>query len=340
MGHRVGHLLVTGGAGYLGSHVVLRLQRSGFRVTVVDDLSSGGGAGERPGDPFVRMDVRDRAAMAALLSRLKPEAVIHLAGRHRLDVSFEEPEVCAEVNLGGTACLLSAMREAGASRLILASGLCVYGCPPSGRVAEGSPRMPSSPLGRVMVAVEQLLEDAGQAFGLKSVILRVAHLAGAEEELAQREGCECWGGVVGRLARAAVRGDRARPFVVPCAGDQGQWNRPQALDLLHVSDAAAAFEAVLARLRAGSHLPVAFNVASGKAISLVELVEMARELSGLPVPAVRGPLGRGEAESLEADSRLLTERTGWSPKRSWAREILASALEWERRGVHKAPVGS
>ena len=164
-------VFVTGGAGYLGESVVAGLTRAGYRATAIDDLSRGTPNADTLADPFIRVDVRDRSALHALMSQHRPVAVVHLAGRHCPKSASERPEVAHEVNVGGTAALLAAMQTRSTRVLVHGSDIRLYG-----RVgqefAENAPLNPFCPLGHAAKATEQLVASCSDAWGLRACSLR------------------------------------------------------------------------------------------------------------------------------------------------------------------------
>jgi UDP-glucose 4-epimerase len=322
MGRRVGHVVVTGAAGFLGGHVVGELRRRNWEVTALDDLSRGHAEVTVGADHFVRLDCRDRSALYALLSNKHTDAVVHLAGLHEADRARRDPEVVTEVNVGGVASLLGAMRPANVRQLVVGSALDVYGEPGPQAVTEEAPRAPTTPYGRAQAAVEAVVEDAAEAWGLAHSTLRLAELGGPPA--VPLSGGYRSRRLIGRLVRAAQRDHSAEPFVVEGRRGPDGRHRPRVVDLLHVADAARAVAEALEAL-AGGRAPAVANVSRGAGLGLDDLVAEMRRVTERGVPAREGALLAGEPAVLLASPARFAQATGWTPVASEPEEILRGA---------------
>lgn len=301
-------VLVTGGAGYIGGHVVRALADAGRRVVVVDDLSTGR-ADRVPGVPLLRADLADAAtvpALAAFCAREDVTAVVHLAARKRVDESVRRPRWYARQNVGGTAHLLEAMAAAGAARLVLSSSAAVYGSPPAERVAEDDPTAPVNPYGATKLACEQMLRRTP---GLDAIALRYFNVAGAASA-ALRDDTED-NLVTTVLARLA-----AGEAPVILGDDYATADGTCVRDLVHVADVADAHVRALTALEESPGGAFrAFNVGTGRGVSVRAVAEhlIALDRPGA-VPEVRGRRP-GDPAAVVADVRRIARELGWTARR-------------------------
>jgi UDP-glucose 4-epimerase len=297
--------LITGGAGFIGSHVVEALLDDGHEVVVVDDLSTGrrenlDGALRR-GASFHEGDVTDVSGMHALLSEARPEAVVHLAAQIGVRHSVEDPGHDALINVGGTVSLLEAARAAGARRFVFAStGGGLYGEATTLPTPEDAPIAPLAPYGTSKAAAETYVTLYERLHGLSTVSLRMANVYGPRQDPVGE------GGVVAIFCAAAREGRAVTVY-----GD-GRQTR----DLVYVGDAAAAF-AIAVRSDAGG----AFNVGTGEETSVLELA------ARLELETQSAPGRIGEVRRSCLDPSLAAEGLGWRPATSLA-DGLARTLDW------------
>jgi UDP-glucose 4-epimerase len=289
--------LVTGGAGFIGSHLADALLARGDAVTIVDHFSHGHEANlERAhGAELVRADVTDVAALLGAFARARPEVVFHLAAQIDVRRSVEDPATDAHVNIGGTAAVLEAARHAGARRVLLASTASVYGDPAELPVPESAPVVPLSPYGAGKAAAEAYMAMYSRLHGLSTLSLRMSNVYGP------RQNPHGEAGVVAIFCAAAAEG---RPVTV--FGDGGQTR-----DFVYVADAAAAFLAGGDSAEQG-----ALNVAGGTETSVAALAE------ALGLRTEAGPARLGEVRRSSLDPGLAAARLGWR-----ARTPLADGLE-------------
>ncbi len=234
--------LVTGGAGYIGSHVVADLVASGRDVVVLDDFSAGLEERLIPGLPVVRASVLDRAAVAAALREHRVDGVIHLAARKAAGESVEMPLYYYRENVGGLLSVLEAMQETGVTRLVYSSSAAVYGTPPENPVVESVPLTPESPYGETKVVGEWMAAASGVAWGLSWVALRYFNVAGAgRDDL----GDTSVNNLIPMVFRALEQGQRPRIFGDDYPTPDGTCVR----DYIHVADLAAAHVAAASAVR-------------------------------------------------------------------------------------------
>jgi UDP-glucose-4-epimerase GalE len=329
-------VLVTGGAGYIGSHTAKALHEQGFLPVVYDNLSSGFREAVQWG-PFVHGDLRDAAALGEAMATHDVRAVIHFAGLIEVGRSTVKPDLFWDINVAGTTNLLTVMRGRGVGRLVFSSSAAVYG--QGGRstqesISESAEKAPSSPYGDTKLAAEWMIAAQCRAYGLTAVALRYFNAAGADPS-----------GLIGEahepethllpLAIAAALGD-GKPLTV--FGQDFQTPDGTCLrDYIHVTDLAAAHVAALnADLAAGAFEAV--NVGTGEGRSVSQVVAAVALAAGAPVPHSTGPRRDGDPPSLVADPRRARELLGWTPRHSSLEEIVTDALRWERRPAYGAGV--
>ncbi len=317
-------ILVTGGAGYIGSHTVFHLLRAGFEVTVVDNLSRG-----RPdavgGAALHVLDLADTGRLTELCRREDFDAVIHFAGYIAVGESMREPELYFRNNIGATLSLCEAMRDAGIRRLVFSSSAAVYGEPRQNPISEEQPCAPVSPYGESKWAVERILGWLDACRGLRSVSLRYFNACGAEPGSGLGEAHDPETHLIPLVLRAVKTG---RPVTV--FGDDYETPDGTCIrDYIHVSDLAAAHLAALHWLLDGGGSEV-LNVGTGRGYSVREVIGAAEQVTGRPVPHLVGPRRPGDAPVLVADAAKLRGKLGWAPRYTSLHEIVASAWEFER----------
>lgn len=332
-------ILVTGGAGYIGSHTCKALAGAGFLPVVFDDLSNGHAEAVQWG-PLVHGDVRDASAVANCIRLHDACAVIHFAGLIDVALSSRTPDVFWDCNLNGVAAVLVAMRQTGVRRIVLSSTAAVYGQPQfQGDLAplgESLPLHPINPYGESKLAAERLIAASTAAYGLEGVALRYFNASGADAE-----------GVIGEahnpethLIPLAI--DAAMGFGPPLTVFGADFGTPDGScvrDYIHVSDLARAHVLAL-DLEMGDAPFVAMNLGGGSGHSVREVIRAVDRATGRSTPFQLGDRRVGDPASLVADPALAQERLGWSPLYTELDEIVGSALAWRlnpRFGPASAP---
>lgn len=318
MGHRI---LVTGGAGYVGSHCAKLLVSKGFHVTTLDNLSQG--HAEAASGELVVADLRDRAAIHALMAE-GFDAVLHFAARMSVGESVDDPLGYYDANVGGTLVLLDAMRTHGCSRLVFSSTCAVYGRPPVVPIAEDTPFAPISPYGETKAAVERILRDSRAAGILNSISLRYFNAAGASSDGSLGEAHDPETHLIPIALDAAATGSQMKIFGEDYPTRDGTCVR----DYVHVEDLAEAHFLALNRLL--QDLPGgAFNLGSGTGYTVKEVLDGVASVTNLPVDRIIAPRREGDPPSLVSDTRH-TERTlGWTTQRT-LKVILEDAWRWHQ----------
>lgn len=314
--------LVTGGAGYIGSHMVRRLLAAGHEPVVLDSLA-GGHADAVGGAELVRADIRDRDALRNVLSRGRFEAVFHFAGLARVAESVERPLLYYDHNVAGGLALLRATIEAEIPRFVFSSSASVYGVPARVPIPEDAPLEPVCPYGRTKRMMELALSDLDRAGALRFAALRYFNAAGAalDRSLGERHDPETH--LIPLVLRAAATGEPVSIHGDDYPTPDGTCVR----DYVHVEDLVDAHVAALERLRTGAPSR-AYNLGTGMGCSVREIVEKAREITGRRIPVRVGPRRPGDPPVLVADPSRAGAELGFRPDRSDLGTILTSA--WNR----------
>lgn len=318
-------ILVCGGAGYIGSHMVNLLLDVGFQVAVLDDLSTGHRAA-LPEVSFFRGDVGDPDLLDAILSSRPFDAVMHFCARSLVSESVEQPLVYYQNNVANTLNLLEAMQRHGVHKLVFSSTAAVFGQPQQALIEENHPTNPINPYGRSKLMVEKALADAAAAYGLRAVALRYFNAAGAHPDGRIGESHDPETHLIPNVLEAALRGGKG----LKVFGD----NYPTAdgtcvRDYIHVDDLAAAHLAALDWMRdnEGFH---SFNLGNGQGFSVMEIIEAARRVTGRAIPFVVEERRPGDPASLVACADLAREALGWQPRYRDIETIMETAWRWHR----------
>ncbi|HYN96589.1 MAG TPA: UDP-glucose 4-epimerase GalE [Pilimelia sp.] len=300
--------LVTGGAGYIGAHVVHALRSAGEPAVVLDNLATGLAARVPDDVPLVKADVRDAAEVTNAVRQYAVTGVIHLAARKDVAESVAEPLTYYRDNLNGLRTVLGAAAAHGARDVVFSSSAAVYAPTPSGRVDETSATAPSNAYGRTKLAGEWMLRDAAAASGLRFAALRYFNVAGAGAPNLADVGQT---NLVPRLLRAAADGRPAQVYGLDHPTRDGSCIR----DYVHVADIAAAHVAAAAALRAGRIDAETINIGRGTGVSVLEMVDAVRRTTGRPLPVEPAPARQGDPPSVVAAANRATEVLGWSASR-------------------------
>ena len=318
-------VLVTGGAGYIGSVTAHLLKRRGYGVVIVDDLSRGYEHNVR-GLSFYKLDLAETDQVAGILLKEQVDAVIHFAAHSMVGESTRKPELYFLNNDGGSASLLSAMIEAGVKRLVFSSTAAVYGTPACVPIPEDSPFDPVNPYGESKVIVEKMLKWMDRCGGIRSIALRYFNASGADPESGLGEEHEPETHLIPLLLRAVVSGTPMTIFGNDYDTPDGTCIR----DYIHVADLAEAHLAAIEKLLAGGTSDV-FNVGTGGGQSVLEVLRAAEQITGSKVPHQIGPRRGGDPAALVADSSKLKKTLGWKPKFTDVKDIVATAWQFEQK---------
>lgn len=319
-------VLVTGGAGFVGSHACKALHRAGFRPVVYDNLSNGVPWAVKWG-PLEVGELEDEARLAAVIERYRPVGVLHFAAFIEAAESVHAPERFYRNNVGGTLALLRVMRAAGLDRLVFSSTAAVYGEPEVVPIPESHPLRPTTPYGRSKLMVEEILRDVAAADGLHYCALRYFNAAGADPdgELAENHNPETH---LIPLALQAAYG--LRPELKIFGTDYDTPDGTCIRDFVHVSDLADAHVLALRRLLAGGGNLVA-NLGTGRGWSVLQVIDAIERITRRPVPRRDAPRRGWDPAGLIADPALATEELGWTPLCGELGPMISQAVGWLNR---------
>ncbi len=324
-------ILVTGGAGYIGSHVVRALSRMNYTPVVYDNLD-GGFRDAVEGFEFIRGDIGDYDKLARVLKQRDIRCVMNFASYIAVGESVADPLKYYDNNVGRTIALFRAMKDSRVHNFIFSSSAAVYGDPDAVPIPEESPLRPSSPYGRTKFFIEEMLRDLGVSDGFQSVSLRYFNAAGADSS--------------GNIGERHVPETHLVPLVLRAAIDPSyaitvfgrDYDTPDGTcirDYVHVNDLADAHVLALRRLLDGKGSAV-YNLGNGSGFSVLEVIESARRITGKPIRAVDGPRRSGDPARLVASSRRAGDELGWKPAFDDLDGIVETAWQWERSGKRRA----
>jgi UDP-glucose 4-epimerase len=315
-------ILVTGGAGYVGSHCALALSRAGHKVVVYDNLSNGHERFAKWG-PLVRGDIRDKAALAAAFAAHKPDAVLHCAALIEVGESVKFPERFYDNNVVGALTLLEAMREAGVNAFVFSSTCATYGEPQRLPMDETHPQAPVSPYGWTKLMIERASRDLAAAHGLKFAHLRYFNAAGAaaDEGIGERHDPETHA-IPLALFTLLGRREGFKIFGQDYETRDGTCLR----DYVHVLDLADAHVRAIERLIGGGE-SLAANLGTGDGVTVKELLDAIARVTGKAVPAAPAPRRDGDSAALVANNAFARRELGWAPSRS-IDAVIADAWKW------------
>jgi UDP-glucose 4-epimerase len=325
-------ILVTGGAGYVGSHCVRLLVDAGHEVVVYDNLRLGHRAAV-PAGLLVEGDLAEEAKLAALMEDRKIEAVMHFAALALVGESVEQPHRYYQNNVVGSFHLLEAMRKAGVQRIVFSSTTATYGAPAAMPIAETAPQQPISPYGFSKLAVERMLDDYAAAHGLGFAALRYFNAAGAAADGSLGEDHRPESHLIPIVLQVALgQRDAVSIFGDDFPTPDGTCIR----DYVHVEDLATAHLAALTRLQPGRGIKL--NLGTGRGYSVRAVIEACRQVTGHPIPATIAPRRAGDPPELVADASLARKLLDWTPRYTTIAAIVETAWRWHRthpRGFEK-----
>jgi len=319
------NILVTGGAGYIGSHCCKALAARGHHPIVFDSLVKGYRENVRWGE-FVQGDVTDAAALEGCLDRFDVQAVIHFAALIEVGESVADPLAYYANNVGGTLQVLRAVRRKGIRDFVFSSSAAVYGTPERVPIEEDHPLQPLSPYGWTKRMMETMLEDFGRAHGLRWAALRYFNAAGADASAELGEAHRPESHLIPRVLDAAIEGRPVTVFGADYPTPDGTCIR----DYVHVSDLAAAHVAALEHLSGGGP-SLAVNLGQGRGYTVLEVIRAAEAVTGRRVALRVSERRPGDPPVLVASNRRAREQLGWAPRESALDHILRTAWEWHRR---------
>lgn len=320
------HVLVVGGAGYIGSHMVKHLSKAGCHVTTLDNLISGHRDAVIHGE-FILGDLADKKMLHQVFSNNRFDAVMHFASFIQVGESVKEPAMYYENNVTNTLNLLNAMQQANVDKFIFSSTAATFGEPRYSPIDENHPQIPINPYGRSKLFVEQLLEDYDLAYQLKSVCLRYFNAAGAdpEGELGERHDPETH--LIPLILQAA---SGRKPFISVFGRDYDTPDGTCIRDYIHINDLCQAHWLALTSLMSGAGSQ-RYNLGNGQGFSVQEVIDSAKRVTGREIKVVDAPRRAGDPARLVADSTKAMQQLGWAPELTDLDVILTHAWSWEQR---------
>lgn len=316
-------ILVTGGAGYIGSHTVKELIRAGYEVVVLDNLSKGHREFVLT-EHFVEADICDREALYEVFRRYPISGVMHFAALTSVPESVAAPASYYAVNLLGSLNLLEAMRAFGVKRIVFSSSAAVYGDPVRIPIPEDHPTRPKSPYGKSKLMAEEILSDYARAYGFSYVSLRYFNAAGSDPEGTIGEWHEPELHLIPIVLEAALG---KRPYVEIFGTDYETPDGTGVRDYIHVVDLAQAHVLALRHLEAGGSTGV-YNLGIGRGYSVREVIEVCRKVTGREIPVKEGPRRPGDPAILVADPCRAQRELGWRPRYTSLEPIVETAWAW------------
>ncbi len=327
-------ILVTGGAGYIGSHTLRALTKRGFRVLCLDNLSTGfrGFVGSVP---LVEADLANRGEIARAFSKGSVDAVIHFASHALVEESCRNPHKYYRDNIGNCLNLLEVMREHGVGLIVFSSSCSVYGIPQTLPIRETTPLDPVNPYGFTKMVIERILRDYEKAHGLRSISLRYFNAAGASADGGIGEWHDPETHLLPRLFQVALG---EAPVAEVYGQDYPTSDGTCVRDYIHVTDLAEAHMAALEYLFSGGASDV-FNLGTGKGCSVLQVLRQVASTTSRELPISYLPRRPGDPPELVADPSKARKILGWTAKHSSLDEIVESAWKWHRTN-HESPAAT
>ena len=316
-------ILVVGGAGYIGSHMVRELLDKGYDPLVFDNLSTGHDWAV-PEGRLVRGDLCDARALERLFAENRFDAVLHFASFIQVGESVTAPLKYYQNNVANTLNLLAAMEKAGVKRFVFSSTAAVYGTPAEVPISETAPLHPENPYGRSKLMMEEILADCGHAWGLQSACLRYFNAAGAHPSSEIGEAHDPESHIIPIVLQVALG---RREFITINGDDYPTPDGTCIRDYVHVCDLAQAHTLALEALLA-SRGSMTCNLGNGTGYSIREVIEVCRKVTGHPIPVRTGPRRPGDPALLVASSQRMMQEYGWRPRFAQLEAIVASAWQW------------
>jgi UDP-glucose-4-epimerase GalE len=320
-------VLVTGGAGYVGSHAAKQLAAIGHDVLIVDNLSEGhrGAIGQLP---FVSASLLEPQKLISAMKEHRTEAVMHFAAFAYVGVSVKDPAIYYHNNIVGSLTLLAAMREAKVNRIVFSSSCATYGNPQRIPLTEDHPQNPISPYGYTKLVIERALADYSHAYGLGYAALRYFNASGAAADGTLGEDHDPETHLIPLILQVALG---QRQSVDVFGTDYPTPDGTCIRDYIHVDDLATAHVAAIEKLQPGMQMKL--NLGTGHGASVQEVVDLCREVTGRPIPTRLVGRREGDPPQLVADASAAKRELGWQARYSM-REVIESAWNWHREHPH------
>lgn len=319
-------VLVTGGAGYIGSHVCKLLDQNGFLPVTYDNLCSGNREAVKWG-PFEEGDIRDRARLSAVIEQYKPRALMHFAALIQVGESVTNPSIYYDNNVYGSWCLLEEARAHNIEQVVFSSTAAVYGNPQSDKIPETDPWRPINPYGNSKLAMENMIRDYANAYPMNYAILRYFNAAGADPEAETGTAYKKDTHIIPLLMQVA---NGIMPEIKIFGTDYDTPDGTAIRDYIYIMDLAQAHLDALRYIRANKD-NVTLNLGTNSGYSVREVVETARAVTGQPIPAQETARRAGDPAILVADATEARTVLGWEPTRSDLKTIIATAWAWRQK---------
>lgn len=316
-------VLVTGGAGYIGSHVCKALSREGFLPVVYDNLCSGNAGAVRWG-PFEKGDIRDRERLSEVISRYRPTAIMHFAALIQVGESVADPANFYENNVYGSMCLLEEARAFGIEHMVFSSTAAVYGIPKASFLEESSDLKPINPYGQTKLTMENMIRDYSSAYGLNFAILRYFNAAGADEAGEIGTSYKKDTHLIPLLMRVA---SNMNPEIKIFGNDYDTPDGTAIRDYIHVSDLANAHVQALQKIMS-EKTNLTLNLGTNVGHSVKEVVETTRNITRHSVPAIDCERRAGDPHILVANAAKAQKLLNWKPNHSSLENIIQTAWNW------------
>lgn len=324
-------ILVTGGAGYIGSHVCKLLAKEGFLPIVYDNLSTGHAYAVKWG-PFVEGDLKDSAKLDQTFALYRPKAVIHFAANALVIESMAHPEKYYSNNIGSTLSLLAAMRRAHLMHLVFSSTCATYGNPCFTPITEEHPQSPINPYGRTKWMIEQMLDDFEQAYGMRSIKLRYFNAAGADLDTQIGEDHTPETHLIPLMIQTALK---QKEEIVVYGTDFPTRDGSAVRDYIHVCDLADAHVRAL-RYLLSEQTSLTLNLGTGQGYSVLEILSAVQTYSGQSIPVRFEKSRSGEPACLVASAQKAERILGWNPMTSTLNTLIHSAWKWHQLLIEHA----
>ncbi len=319
-------ILVTGGAGYIGSHVVKKLVEKDYPLAVIDDLSTGHKAALPPGIPFYPIDLLEEKALNHTIEKLLPEAIIHFAAKSIVSASMKDPLGTFYPNLVGTMNLLKAMQKLGTRTIVFSSTAAVYGEPEKVPIEESHPLQPTNPYGESKLFIEKILSNTASAGNLSYISLRYFNAAGADP-----------GGEIGEdhdpethLIPLVLAAAKEKKELTVYGNDYPTVDGTPVRDYIHINDLVSAHILALEALLKGEKTGAAYNLGNQRGHSVLEVIKKAEEVTGKKIARHFGPRRMGDPSVLVASSELIKKELNWKPYCSDLETIIETAWKWHQ----------
>lgn len=323
------NILVTGGAGYIGSHACKALANAGYQPIVYDNLLYGHKWAVQWG-PLIIGDISDQQKLREVFETYKPQAVMHFAAFAYVGESVHDPAKYYKNNVVGTIHLLEAMRESNIQSIIFSSSCATYGTPTQLPIPEDHDQNPINPYGKSKWMIEHVLADYEKAYGLQSISLRYFNAAGADPEGLIGESHDPETHLIPLVLDAA---SGKRPSITIFGDDYDTHDGTCVRDYIHVEDLAKAHVLALQALQEGQKTR-AFNLGNGNGYSIKEIIESVERVTGLTVPVEMGPRREGDPASLIGSAETIKQQLGWNPRFPNIDDIIKTAWNWHQKSDH------